>query len=621
MALWICVSTFLVSLGWLLSICHALNATGYGVSFGVAAIAVVIWKKRVSTSFFPPFKPAKLRKRFRRNLPMMFLALAALVLLGGLLHPPSNFDGISYRTPRVLHWLAAEHWHWIHTHYPRLNVRATGFEWFTAPIIALMKTDRALFLVNVVSFLLLPGLVFSVLRRLGVRRKVAWHWMWILPTGYTYLLQAGSIGNDLFGTVFALAAIDFALRARESRRISDVWLSLLAAALVTEAKSSNLIVGISWLAAIWPTLALVRFHVGRSLVVGGLAVLVSVIPNSWLNIRYCGDWSGKILEHPAFGGDALFRFPVNLASFTLQNFAPPVFPFAKQWQTWVQRVIPSELAEKLASRFEAGAARFRLGEMQTEEAAGLGFGVCSLVVVSFGLAWWTKKRLGLKSPRLQSHQTLVSAGAWMAIAIFMSQNGLSGAVRYLAPFNVLAVAPFLLGLGQVAVVRSRIWKIMVGVVFGLAALLLIINPARPLWPAVTVLRSMGAEQSPSQLIQRAWAVYSVYSQRSDGFAPVRRILPVSADPLGFITFDDPETSLWRPFGSRRIIHVIQADTAEELRAKGIKYVLVNGAVLTERWQTTLDDWLKAVAGETVWDGSLNFRVSIGAQNWYLVQLR
>ena len=56
--------------------------------------------------------------------------------------------------------------------------------------------------------------MFSVFTRLGVRRRVAWSWMWLVPTGYCFLLQAGSIGNDLFGAPFALAAVDFALRAK-----------------------------------------------------------------------------------------------------------------------------------------------------------------------------------------------------------------------------------------------------------------------------------------------------------------------------------------------------------------------------------------------------------------------
>jgi hypothetical protein len=64
--------------------------------------------------------------------------------------------------------------------------------------------------------------------------------MWLLPTGYCYLLQAGSISNDMFGTVYALAAVDFALRARKSGRVSEVCLSVLSAALLTGARASNL---------------------------------------------------------------------------------------------------------------------------------------------------------------------------------------------------------------------------------------------------------------------------------------------------------------------------------------------------------------------------------------------
>ena len=158
----------------------------------------------------------KFRRRFRRPFPLAFLILAALAFLGGALHPPTNYDALAYRIPRVLHWLAVGQWHWIHTIFDRLNDRSCGIEWVSAPFIALLKTDRWLFLINVVSFLLLPGLVFSVFTRLGVRRRVAWHWMWLVPTGYCLVLQAGSIGNDLFGATFALAAVDFALRAKNA---------------------------------------------------------------------------------------------------------------------------------------------------------------------------------------------------------------------------------------------------------------------------------------------------------------------------------------------------------------------------------------------------------------------
>ncbi len=121
-----------------------------------------------------------------------------------------------------------------------MNDRACGIEWLSAPLLLFTKSDRALFLLNFIPFLLLPGLVFSIFTRLGVRARVAWQWMWLLPTGYDFLLQAGSIANDTFPAVYALAAVDFAARAWQSRRAADLWHSILAAALLTGAKASNL---------------------------------------------------------------------------------------------------------------------------------------------------------------------------------------------------------------------------------------------------------------------------------------------------------------------------------------------------------------------------------------------
>jgi hypothetical protein len=58
-------------------------------------------------------------------------------------------------------------------------------------------------------------------------------------------------------------------------------------------------------------------------------------------------------------------------------------------------------------------------------------------------------------------------------------------------------------------------------------------------------------------------------------APLRSALPPDEKLVGVITFDDPETSLWRPFGSRKILHVAPDDTGEQIRRWGVRYVLVS----------------------------------------------
>ncbi|MGH7975779.1 MAG: hypothetical protein ACREC8_03860 [Limisphaerales bacterium] len=255
-AIWVWFCAYLNCAGWVLSAIHQLNPRGYAVTLLIWLAALAVWKIKT-----PPFilsRPlrgvfGKWLHRFRRPFPLAFLILTTMAFLGGAIYPPTNYDALAYRLPRILHWLAAGQWHWIHTIFDRVNDRSCGIEWVSAPFIAVFKTDRFLFLINIVSFLFLPGLVFSVFIQLGVRRRVAWRWMWIVPTGYCLLLQAGSIGNDLFGATFALAAVDFALRTKNSRSAGDFFTSILAAAMMTSAKTGNLPLLLPWAIAILPS--------------------------------------------------------------------------------------------------------------------------------------------------------------------------------------------------------------------------------------------------------------------------------------------------------------------------------------------------------------------------------
>ena len=175
LVMWVWFCAYLNCAGWALSAMHQLNAGGY-------AVVLLLWVRRAIRSgskklrrqFFPPICWHKFRRRFRRPFPMAFLILSALAFLGGVLYAPSNYDALAYRIPRRVHWLAEDQWHWIHTILPRLNNRSCGIEWVSAPF--WHCEDRpAVISDQIVSFLLLPGLMFGVFTRLGVRLGVAWH--------------------------------------------------------------------------------------------------------------------------------------------------------------------------------------------------------------------------------------------------------------------------------------------------------------------------------------------------------------------------------------------------------------------------------------------------------------
>ena len=622
--IWIWFCAYLNCVGWTLSALHQLNAAGYVVALLLGAVALAVWWKPASGRIVPHISWRKLKHRFRRPFPLAFLILTAMAGLGGVLYAPSNYDALAYRLPRVLNWLAAGQWHWIHAIFPRVNTRACGIEWVSAPFIALLKTDRLLFLINLISFLLLPGLVFSVFTRLGVRRRVAWHWMWIVPTGYCFLLQAASIGNDLFGAVFVLAAVDFALRTEQSRDPRDFWASILAAAMMTNSKLGNLPLLLPWAVAFWPSLALIKRWPLRTVAICVFALMTSLLPISILNAHYCGDWTGLTTEGDGMEKNLPVQIGGNIVLITSQNLAPPVFPLANQWNHAVERALPTKLSYQLDQTMETPGGRFPLPEMQMEEGAGLGFGVSVLLLVSVlavGFRWQ-------KNPPMPRHQapgsiwqTSVRWSPAVSLFVLMTQSNLLAAGRLLTPYYALLVPMLLVGGGHERLLTRRWWRASAFAVFLIAAGLLVVSPPRPLFPVGMFLEKVHTAAAQHPALKRMETVYSVYRDRSDGFAPARAALPPDVKVLGLITYDDPETSLWRPFGSRRIDHICPGDTAADLKQRGIEYVLVREEFLRSGFNCSLDDWLKQMNAQVVQKIPLNLRASKGALDWYLVQLR
>jgi hypothetical protein len=621
LVIWLWLCAYLNCTGWFLSAIHQLNAAGYAAALAVWIAALIIWRKMNSCGI--GFK--KHGRRFRKPFPLAFLILAVLAFLGGAMHAPNNYDALAYRIPRILHWLAADQWHWIHTTFPRVNARACGMEWVSAPLIALMKTDRLLFLINTISLLFLPGLIFSVFTRLGVRRRVAWHWMWIAPTGYCFLLQAGSIGNDLFGAPFVLAAVNFALRAKISGSPRDLFASILAAALMTGAKTSNIPLLLPWVIAILPSLKIILRRPLATVAVCVVAGFASFLPTAVLNTHFCGDWSGVSLEGDQPRGNLFFRTGANAALMIVQNLTPPVFPLAGAWNQSVQKILPPGLNLRLHDTMtESEAAEFHAEEMQVEEAAGLGFGATLLFLVSI-VAASAKPGGGFWNVHFNAHgaawQTAIQIAPWISLLALLSQSEVYPVGRILAPYYPLLAPFFLANAAHEKLVKKFWWSAAACIVFVVAAGLLVISPARPLFPAKAILAEVQGSAAPAPpVLARVETVYSVYHARNDAFAPVRVVLPPDLKILGMVTYDDPETSLWRPFGSRRIIHVCPEDTAADLKACGVEYVLIKPEALVSYFHCSLDDWLKKMDAHVVQKIPLYLRASAGPLDWYLVKL-
>lgn len=85
-----------------------------------------------------------------------------------------------------------------------------------------------------------------------------------------------------------------------------------------------------------------------------------------------------------------------------------------------------------------------------------------------------------------------------------------------------------------------------------------------------------------------------------------------------VTFDDPEATLWRPYGSRRILHVCSGDDANWLRANGIEYVWINTHAFQRLFNGPLGGWLQRVNGRRLQTIQLNLRAGQETIPWILV---
>ena len=618
---WIWLTALASLAGWTLSALGQLNRTGYAV-FIITAAGLSLgfgWRPRCT---WPSL--GKFRGRFRRPLPGLFALLTLAVLIGSLLYPPSNYTGLNYHLGRVLQWIGHGQWWWIHTPVIRMNYAGCAFEWLTTPVVLFTGTDRFLFLVNFIPFLLLPGLVFSLFTRLGVRRRTAWHWMWLLPTGYNFLLQGGSIGNDAFGAIYALAAVDFGCRAWESRRVQDLWCSLLAAAVLTGIKPVSLPLLLPWAIVTFPLLLKFRRQWLATMPVAGLALVASFAPQALMNWTHTGDWLARNIEpFQKSIHQPLVGIIGNLFQILQDNVVPPIFPLAGWWNVHAPSLLPHSLAAAFDANFESGF--YIVGEVPTEDLTGLGFGVCGLMMISVTASLWLRcpakpfqNSAAGALPRWLAQSVLVAS--WLAFIAYAMKSGITTGARLIAPYYLLLIPLLLTGAGQARLTRLGWWRQLACFVPALAFLVLIVSPDRPLWPAKTILREVLARHPGQKTATRALDVYTLYAKRNDALAAVRELLPAGVKELGFIgDGDDCDVSLWRPFGSRRVDHFLLTDPPEMIRTN-VQYVVVGGWNLSVDNQR-IDDWLQRNHAELIATTNLTVKLGEGPQNWYLTRLK
>jgi hypothetical protein len=602
---WILLSALLVGSGWILSALHQLNRIGYGVVFALAATAVIYWWRQTihpTGNGLSRVLP-KFRRRFKRPAPLLFLLLALLAFLAGALYVHTNADSNGYRVPRVLHWLGSEQWHWIHTDDKRVNVVACNFEWLSAPLILFTRTDRLLFLINFLSYLMLPGLIFSIFRRLEVRPRVAWWWMWILSSGWGFVIQASSDLNDFTAAIYALAAVDFALRARESRRISDVWLSMLAAALMTGIKQTNIPLALLWLVAAWPSLWLMLARPVATIFIGATSLLVSAVPITFFNVVHYGNWKGLAPGEKPFwsAGSHFWKVVGNLFSIPIQNLVPPLFPWAGRWDKIRLHFLQTPFGAHFAMMERFG----HLGMGISEWNAGVGLGISVLAMISLiGASGFKRLAPADNTKPLNAFPWLVIVTPWVLLLVFMAEICSDENARLISAYYVFLFPLLLVHTAQERLVRRLWWQRLGILVMLMGAMVAVISRDRPLFPAKTIIGQLHTMYPRSKFLSTAWSHYAwrmtIVSVKRDLKNTLTKLLPSNERVVGYATqngsFFEPE--LWFSSAHRRVKRVLPNDSPEELTLLGIHYVLVEDDALKIS-NMTITEWTQKYDGTVI----------------------
>jgi len=616
LALWILLAAWSSLSGWCLSAFGYLRPAGIVFSYSLFFGGLFLFRSHFQV------KGGRAGWRIVRSrfwAPRIWLLLAVLAFVGGMTHAPNNYDYLTYRFPRVLYWSWDHAWSWVSTVDQRMNYSATGFEWLMVPLFILFKTDRLFFLINFISYLLLPGVIFSVFSGLGISKRISWWWMWVLPCGYCYILQAASTGNDSFAALYFLASLHYLFQAKASSAVKNLILSCLAIALMTGAKASNLPLILPWLTLLFFQRGCL-FEKSRPVMIAVIlmvAAAVSFLPMALLNIHFTGDYAGD----PTNQGRIKVSNPVagflgNSLQMAKDNLAPPILPRPVHWES----KLPAQFKAYLLSDFPR--LDLHWGELQIEEEAGVGLGIflfAGLFIVG-GMGARVAEP-GLIAARNSQALWIVGAGA-VAWSAYMSKMGSEATSRLIAAYYPLLIAGILVMVAlDGRIVRRRVFR-WGGFLAMLSALpLLILCPARPLFPVEAVSNLMTKSHVPVEIVARYNRVYSVYAARSDALKELIASIPPGERAIGLVRGgDDAEVALWRPFGARKVIEVRPEDSLEEVKARGIHFVVVSQDALTRGYQMPITSLMAKWSASLVAEKNMILLVRVGPEMWYLLSL-
>jgi hypothetical protein len=123
------------------------------------------------------------------------------------------------------------------------------------------------------------------------------------------------------------------------------------------------------------------------------------------------------------------------------------------------------------------------------------------------------------------------------------------------------------------------------------------------------------------LVARLADVYTVYGQRNDRLAALRQYIPADSRTVGLIASStDLEVALWRPFGQRRVVDLVNGHLDAEDSTSPPDWIVLKEGSLGEQGFGSLADFQRSSGGQIVGHEVITSTVGGGPEDWYVVKL-
>ena len=428
---------------------------------------------------------------------------------------------------------------------------------------------------------------------MGVTRKIAWLAMWLIPFGFCFTLQASNTSNDSLGAFFILAAFFYALKARRTHNWNSVALSILAMALAGGVKANLVPFGFPWLIAIASTLRLLLTRPLATVALALLAATSSFLPISILCWKHGAGFTG-------FGYDTMLatpRAPVGLLGNCLEILVQNLWPPMTSQTVWSQQMIhgmqTSPLGRLLGIYFMPNwACHYQVIPV---EQAGLGFVVVAGLILLFVVTRRRRQALGTGAAIIFPLRTAVIVAIWLVFLQFVWFSNSDQTARLTCVYYPLLAASLFAG----RYFTSSVWFRFTQIGLACAAFFSLVF-------ALTL--SEGALSSCLPALEERG------ENDEASAAEIHSLIPASEKTIGVIRYwNQREAWVWQPFGTHTVIEFSAHDTANQIAANRVHYVVIYELQL-ETEKIPLAKWLQNH------DGTLVGQSQNSGPLWYCVRL-